>query len=366
MAIGNYADLTNLDVANIRRLLDPNFDRSEVNRRAAEQALGGGGFSGARQNRLLESEINQRAALGNSMLAPYLQRQQQQQLQAQAEAATAARQVKDLDAQWERMQFEKQNATEAQLREIASREKENRLDREAAAQRQQFAEQAATQRTVIQDAGATNRLNIQEGGTNYRFGIDQAGQDRRFDAGLERALEIANLNVGLRPTQGAFNTGSAPVSVSGGIQPQSALQAIQGGGQSGGGQPNSATMQATWNALGGIGSGGTTNKSPNLLNPNASIGQTQWGNSFSGSGSDAGYSTSGRASSGLGPTPSNNFVDSNDPVNYDWAQLGNYGVPNNQTYSGTGDGIVSWGGVDSQINDPTNWSYDTWNGSMNA
>lgn len=365
MAIGNYADLTNLDVANIRRLLDPNFDRSEVNRRAAEQALGGGGFSGARQNRLLESEINQRASLGHSMLAPYLQMDQQRQLQTQAEAAAAARLLEQNQAELQRLQLSLRSADERQASEIQARMRELNTQNQAAMERLQLSEQAATQRLGLSEQGANQRLATQQEGENYRQGVSEYGANTRQATALEQAMAIANLNAGLRPTQGAFNTGSAPVSVSG-TQPQSALQAISGGRQTGSGQPNSATMQATYAALGGIGSGGNSNKSPNLLNPNASIGQTQWGNSFSGSGSDAGYSTSGRASSGLGPTPSNNFVDSNNPANYDWAQLGNYGVPNNQTYSGTADGIVSWGGVDSQINDPTNWSYDTWNGSMNA
>jgi hypothetical protein len=71
-------DLLGLDKANIRFLLNPNFDTAETDMRAAERAVGGGfggsGFASGLRGRLLDSERISRAKLGNEMLAPYLQR----------------------------------------------------------------------------------------------------------------------------------------------------------------------------------------------------------------------------------------------------------------------------------------------------
>lgn len=71
-------DLIGLDRGNIRFLLNPNFDTSETDMRAAERAVGGGfggsGFASGLRGRLLDSERISRARLGNEMLAPYLQR----------------------------------------------------------------------------------------------------------------------------------------------------------------------------------------------------------------------------------------------------------------------------------------------------
>lgn len=327
MPLNNYADLENLDVASIRRLLDPNFDRSEVNRIAAERSLGGGGFSGARGNRLLESEITARALQGHSMLTPYLQMEQQRNLQTQSEASALQRQVAQNNAEIERLTLQQNHATASQLREIEARKQE--LERNNA---------AAMERLQLNERGATERQAMGEQGANAR-------QATGIEADLRLARERAGL--GTPPTQ--FRN-QAPVGITPGANPVSTQRGSPSGPSLPSG-PNSATLAAIQQLTSGFG-----NSNPSLMNPNAALRTTITGNPIPQSGTNytASLTNYGGRSGPVTGNYQDSFTNAPDPFTYDWAGIDNINQPVWQ--SGSSPNELVWGGVDSQIKNKNTWT----------
>lgn len=344
MPLSNYADLENLDVAGIRRLLDPNFDRSEINRIAAERALGGGGFSGARGNRLLESEIASRLAQGHSMLTPYLQMEQQRNLQTQGEESALQRQVAQNNAEIERLTLQQNHATASQLRDIEARKRELETSNAAAMERLQLNERGATERQAIGEQGANTR---------------QA-------TGIEAQLRLAREQAGLRvPGTGPGYQSSV------GITPNSSPTSTRTGGSSPSG-PSSSTMEAIQRLTGSFGSSGTRegatyNSNPSLLVPSQGLRTDIYGNQISrggGGGSSGGLTNYGGMPGPVSGNYQDNFTNAVDPFTYDWAGIDNINQPVWQ--SGSSPNELVWGGVDDQIKNNQNWSYNSFDDSLYA
>lgn len=323
MELTNYSDLQNEDILNIRRLLNPNFDTSEVDRFAAERSLGGGAFSGARRNRLLESERNARALQGHSMLTPYLQRASAVQMQTQAEQAAAQRQLEQNNAEMQRLQLSLQNANERQAQDIQARMRELNAQNQAAMERLQVSEQGSTARTMLGEQGASAR------------------QATGIQAELERARMAADSAYRLQENSLAAQRGIAE----GGWQNSQTLAEIGNRGameraQLGQGD-DSATMAAINDILsqmgGGVG-GGTGRGGGATTNRRNVVGTS-------------GYFTGGAANGS--PIGTGNF-DSEGIGNFDTQPI---------WQTGSNPDEINWGSVDSQINNPNSWIDSTNNGS---
>lgn len=175
--------LSETDRQNIGFLLNPNPSFQEVDNVAAESAVAGGvpgsGFARNNQLRLRDSERINRFQIGNSMLAPYLQREQQTQSQSQSEGAR----LREIAAQGE------QAMQQLQL------EQEGRLTLQSAADR------AALERLAAEGAQAMERLRVSEMGDTGRL-TQQIGAERGL-AELNNAARLEQTALG-----GAFDLAS--------------------------------------------------------------------------------------------------------------------------------------------------------------
>lgn len=328
MPLPNYRELEELDAEGIRRLLDPNYDRSEVNRIAAERSLGGGGFSGARQNRLQESELMQRQLAGHQMLTPYLQMEQQRNLQTQGELAAMARQNEADKQLFERLRFSTNANDQQQARDIAERIRSQTAQLAASAESQRLSEQGALSRQAI----------------------SEQGQNTRQATGIEAQLRLARESAGVPRVQSAWNDRGS-FSTSGG-NPVSPTRLPTGGGQERPSGPNSATMNEVYRLTQGFG-----NASPNLAN-GGTLGATMPRNNYGETGIAPGWGGNQLAQrSNLVPSFGNyqseggkgNVVSTPD-------YYGNVeSEPQSVWQSGSNPEELVWGGVDSAVNSSRNW-----------
>lgn len=170
-------DLIGLDRGNIRFLLNPNFDTSETDMRAAERAVGGGfggsGFASGLRGRLLDSERISRARLGNEMLAPYLQRSftaGESALQRGHETSQSAR---EQAARLQELQL-REAGEGARLTEAERGEMERLLE----AGRQQSRDRLVTEAGLNQRAGMSLIASLLNRGSGGGGGGSSAGAGR--------------------------------------------------------------------------------------------------------------------------------------------------------------------------------------------
>ena len=182
------------DRANIGYILNPQFDTSETEMRAAEQNAGqgvsGSGFGSGTTARLLESEKLARFKLGHEMLEPYQER-----------AATASNLA---------------TANAARLNEIAAQGAQ------------------AMQQLQLSEAGQTARLNSEQAARLQQIAL--SGQQAMAELQLRESGENARLGrqIGAQENIARLNLGGSIL--------QTLINASRGGGSGGGdGRPSAGS-----------------------------------------------------------------------------------------------------------------------------
>lgn len=156
------------DMANISYILNPNFDTSEIESNAAENAVAGGfggsGFGGGQKLKLLESEKINRFQTGHNLLEPYNQRSFQA---AQAEADRLAR-LNEIAAQGA------QAMQQLQLQEAGQTARASASERAAMDRQIEQGRQAMVQ-LQLTEAGSNNRLTQSIAGNQANTRLNIAG-----------------------------------------------------------------------------------------------------------------------------------------------------------------------------------------------
>lgn len=247
---------------NINWLLNPNYDTSEVDTRAAEKAVGGGysgsNFANLGRNLMRDSERIRRMELGQQMLAPY----QQRDFQASQAAADRAHQLQLAVMQGEqamqrlaasergmteRLTMQERAAMEQLIRQ--GQDAKDRLQTELQSRIKLQADELAGRKDLqaLSDAAAMERLKFSEGAANTRQGNQIASSN--YQAGLNRTTGSGASSMGFGPS---WQTPSMPTTTGGAVA-SSLLEKYM---------PKSdpwADLQTSWNALnpsGRQGSGG--------------------------------------------------------------------------------------------------------------
>lgn len=161
-------DLTGADQRNIQFLLNPDFDPSEVQTRAAESAFGGGlsgsGFASAGRARMLDSERIRRFQLGNEMLSPYLGRAHETSERLGTQQHDLNRLAQEGAQAMQRLQL----SESGQMARLTASER-------AAMERLVAQGQQAMQQLMVSEAGDTARTRMQIGGNLAASLISRAG-----------------------------------------------------------------------------------------------------------------------------------------------------------------------------------------------
>jgi hypothetical protein len=188
------------DRRNIDWLLNPDFDTSEVDTRAAESAVGGGysgsGFALNNRTRLRDSERIRRMQLGHEMLQPYENRNFQAGESTKAQAAQLQQQVLAGQQAMERLALSERGQTErmsmaeaAAMRRLieqgrlASEQLSKELQSRATLQGNEF-----TQQKSMAEIGQMNAKELLE--LQQKFAAEQQGNQiasSNYQAALNRS-----------------------------------------------------------------------------------------------------------------------------------------------------------------------------------